>query len=363
MDWKKTGYAWDVAVNVVHQTDVNKVIGSLSGVLPDSIQVSENYYSDSRIQAKVATVVKEGTSDGYINHGRLRILFMVPDRNFAEEFITGYVSDINENTEHGYTKRTYTIESTIWGLLEHKISASVTIAKGAKLLTVWTGLVSKQTKMQYSTAGAQDYTYGSTIIYEAGTNLSTMFFEMNESINRFGVDGHGRLTLREYVAPSKQTPAYTLEYKDLRGLMLSPLSRSMAQDEAPGRAIVTATVTKEDSNGKSTQQTLVGAYDAPNTHDTSIQVRGWLKARSDAYSGASDNPNQTELNAVAKKNWENAQKDIGAEWSANTVFGDYHAGDVCLLIPHENAAGVKVLVKATTINLSSMSQDLTLKEV
>ena len=363
MDWTKTGYSWDVIVNVVHQTNVDNTIGSLSGVLLNSVQISENYYSDSRIQAKVATVVKENESDGYVDYGRLRIILSIPSRNWTSELITGYVSDKKEVTEHGYTKRTYTVESTIWGLLDHKVKASVTVGKGANLINVWTSLVKDQTKMQYSTSGAQDHAFSSTIIYEAGTSLATILFELTESIDRMDVDGHGRLTIKKYTAPSKQTASKVLDHHNLRGLTLSPLEKTWVNFETPGRAIVTATVSKDDGKGGTTQEVVVGYYDAPKTNSTSIDVRGYLKARSDAYSGVSENPSKSELDAVAKKNWEKSQEDTGAEWSANSVFADYHAGDICTLIPKEHSAGVKVLVKATTIYLSSMTQGLTLKEV
>ena len=367
MDWTETGYSYDISVIVVHQTDVNTTLGSLSGVQSDSIQLGENYYSDSRVQAKLKTVVKEGSSDGYVDNARLRILLTIPKFNFFEELITGYVSDINKTFEHGYEVREYTIESTLWGLLEHKVKDNVVIKKGAKLSTIVPTLISSLTKMQYSTDNMQDHVFGNNIVYEAGSVLATVLFELNESYNRVTVDGHGRLIFPKYTAPSKMTAGRSIHYSQLRNLMVGSLSYSSSEYEAPGRAIVTATVTKTDSDGKSSQQVVVGSYDAPATDPTSLATRGWIRARTDSYSGVSENPSKSELNALAKKNWENAQ-DKGREWTATSVFADYHIGEVCTLILPNGSGDAfsltrKVLVKSVTTNFGDFTQELTLKEV
>ena len=364
MDWTKTGYSWTVTVTVVHQTNVDNTLGVLSGVQLNGLTITENYYSDSRVQAKVSTVVKEGTSDGYVKNGRLRIILDIPSRGFSEELITGYVSDIKESSADGYTKRTYTIEGTIWGLLEHKVKDSVTIAKGAKLITVWTGLVSKQTKMQYTTSGAQDHNFTNVIVYEAGTSLSTILFDVSSGYDRMDVNGHGELTLTKYIAPKEQTATKVMDYHNNRGLMRKTLEKTTSEYDAPGRAIVTATISKEvKENGKkkTIQEVIVGSYDAPSTHATSIDTRGWLKGRTDVYNGTSETPSKSELDSVAKKKWEEAQ-DKGIEWSVPCIFEDWHAGEVVLLIPNETTS-VKALIKSVTTNLDDMTQSVTLKEV
>jgi len=367
MDWTKTGYLYEVAVNVVHQTNVDYTLGTLSGVQLEGLSVTDKYDSDSRVQAKVTTMMREGESDGYIKNARLRIILTIPEQGWSEELITGYVSDVDEDDNHQYIKRTYTIEGTIWGLLEHKTKDPITISKGAKMLNVWTSLLSSQTKMQYNIDGAQDHSFNNTILYEPGVNLSTVLFELSESYDRMGVDGHGRITLRKYTAPSKQTPTRVINFNDVRNLVMLPLAKTSTEYEAPGRAVVTSTISKT-VDGKTVQEVIAGSYDAPQTHPTSIHVRGWLSGRTDSYSGLSENPSKSELNEVAKKNWENAQ-DKGIEWSCTSVFRDYHAGEVVTLIlpvsndAHQLANTYKVLVQTVTTDLNSFTQDLTLKEV
>ena len=361
MDWERTNYAYFVDVVAVHQTDVNTVLGFLSGVELEGMSISENYYSDSRVQAKLSTYAKEGTSDGYVKNARLRIILSIPSKTWLKEMVTGYVSDINESTSNGYTKRTYTIEGTIWGLLNHKIKSPVIINKGAKMSKIWSSLISDQTRMQYSMDGMQDHTFGNTVVYEVGTVLSTILFEVSSGYSRMDVDGRGIITLKKYVAPSNREFSRIVSFDSFKSLAIRPLEMSSLEYEAPGRAIVTATVSNTDSDGKTTQQVIYGSYDAPAVHPSSIEVRGWLKARSDTYSGTSEKPTSSELASIAKKNWENDQEEK-REWSASSVFADYHAGDILMLILPDNSF-VKVLLKAVETDLSSFTQKLTMKEV
>lgn len=369
MDWKNTGYPYDIGVNVVHQTNVNSKLGSLSGVQINGMTITENYYSDSRVQAKVKTVVKEGEDDGYIDNARLRIILSIPSRSFFEELITGYVSDVDETHDKGYVQRTYTVEGTIWGLLEHPMGDPVVIAPGAGLLDVWENLMMFQTKMQYSTDGAQDHSFANTVLYEPGTKLSTILFEISSGYDRMDVNGHGVVTLKKYTAPSRMTPMRTIDYNDIRGLAMTPLTKNSSKYEAPGRAVTTATVSREE-NGQTKQEVIAGYYDAPSTHPTSIGVRGYLRGRVDSYNGTIEKPTKQDLAAESQKNWNNNQ-DKGIEWTGSTVFADYHAGEVCnLILPmgmdyltQRKASIVKVLVSQVTTNLDTMVQDLTLKEV
>lgn len=367
MDWSNTGYSHVVGVNVVHQTNVDNELGSLSGIQLSGMTITENYNSDSRVQAKVTTIVKSGQSDGYIKNARLRIILSIPERGFNKELVTGYVSDIDESSERGYTKRQYTIEGTIWGLLDHKIATPITIGKGTKMVSIWSSLMSSQTKMQYSTSGAQDKAFLNTIVYEPGTLLSTILFELSSGYDRMDVNGHGVVTLRPYTAPSKRTPTRTIDYNDLKGLALDGLEKNTSDYDSPGRAIVTATISTTKNN-KTTQQVIAGYYDAPASHATSIATRGWLKARSDAYSGTAENPSKSELNDLAKNNWEDAQ-DNGIQYSGSSVFRDYHAGEVVTLVKPTNnnidapLESHKVLIQTVTTNLEHLTQDLTIKEV
>lgn len=366
MDWTDTGYSYDISVHVVSQTNVDNTLGSLSGVQLSGLTITENYNSDSRIQAKVTTVVKDGESDGYIDQARLRIVLSIPEKNLIKELITGYVSDISETSEHGYIKRSYSIEGTIWGLLDHKIVDPITITKGAKMIDVWTSLLSKLTKMQYSTDDAQDHSFNSTVIYEQASLLSTVLFEISSGYSRMDTNGHGVITLSKYTAPSNRTPTRTIDYNDFRTLAITPLDRSSSEYEAPGRAIVTATISTE-KNGETSQEIIVGSYDAPATDRTSIESRGYLRARSDSYSGNSEKPSKSELNALAKQNWESEQNK-GIEWSGSTVFSDLHEGDVVNLVApaSKDATQIrihKVLITTVSTNLEDFTQSLTMKEV
>lgn len=360
MNWEKVGYSCDIGVNVISPVNVNNVLGSLRNVTLDDCKVSEQYYSDSRVQATVSTLAKSGTSDGYVNNGRLRIILSIPSRNWSRELITGFVSNKKESYENGYVKRTYTIESSLWGILNHKVSSTITIGKGSKLISIWSSLLKNHTRLQYDTSKAQDRSFNSVLIYEPGSLLSDVLFDISDGYSRMDVTGHGVLTLVKYTPPAKRSATRTLNYDDPRTLSINELSRESNEWSVPGRAIVTSTISVKQ-NGKSTQQVIAGSYDAPTTHFSSIAQRGYLIARSDNYNGTSDSPSIKELNAVARNNWEDSlDKEI--YWDAESYYADYHAGDIITLVP-TNLTGRKCLVTGTEINLNEMVQTLRLKEV
>lgn len=367
MDWTDTGYEYNVEVNVVDQTNVDNTLGTLSGVVLQGLTITENYNSDSRVQAKVSTVTKPTESDGYVMNARLRIILDLPGKSWQKELITGYVSDITLTYDKGFIKRDYTIEGTIWGLLDHKMNVPITIGKGAKMVNVWTTLMRTQTRMQFSATNARDKTFNNNVVYEAGSNLLTILSEVCSGYSRMDVDGHGVVTLSKYTSPSAQSTNVVIDYNDFDGLALTPLGRTSSEWEMPGRAIVTANVSTTDSNGKTTQKVIAGYYDAPDSHATSMATRGWLKARSDSYSGISSSPSKSELNSMAKQNWKRSQTK-GIEWTGSTVFADYHAGDVVILVTPSDTGlneitGHKVLLQSVRTDLSTMTQELTMKEV
>lgn len=368
IDWTKTGYSYDIVVNVVHQTNVDDVLGMLSGVQLSGMTVTSKYYSDSRDQAKLTTIVPEGESDGYIKNARLRIVMSIPSRFWSEELITGYVSDVDTVVESGYTKRTYTIEGTLWGLLEHKTNSAITIGSGAGLIKTWRNLMEGQTRMQFDTSRAQDHSFSSTIVYEAGTVLATLLFEISSGYDRMTNDGHGRVILAKYTEPSNMTPEKVIDYKDTIGLSMAPLSANDASYESPGEAIVTANISTKDPNdeNKTIQTVVVGHYRAPDSHPTSIATRGFMRSRSDSYNGSGNNPTKDELNGIAEKNWK-ANQDKGITWTVSSVFADYHAGEVVTLVAPYGFEGSdyshKVLISEVQTNMDYLTQDLTLKEV
>lgn len=367
MDWENTGYTYDVSVNVVHQTDVDYTLGCLSGVQLSGITITEQYYSDSRVQGKVVTIVKEGESDGYIKNARLRIILNLPEEGWSKEMMTGYVSDIDEKNQNGCVERTYTIEGTIWGLLDHKTNQAITIGKGAKMLNIFSSLLKGQTKMQFFMDNAQDKTFSNTVLYEPGTSLSTILFELVSGYNRMDVDGHGKIVLSKYTSPANKTPTRIIDYNDASTLAMLPLTKQSTEYEAPGRVVVTATISKTVNN-KSVQEVICGYYDSPQSSNSSIHVRGWLNGKTEAYSGSSENPSKSELTTKAKEIWTDNQ-DKGIEWTLSSIFSDYHAGEVATLIrpvlseSAQASESHKVLIQTVTTNFQNLTQELTLKEV
>lgn len=357
MDWTNTAYTIDLGATLIDPLNVNKKIGDLKGIIFDGLDITENYNADSRIQAKLATVTPIDQSDGYKNNARIRIILSIPDRAWSKELITGYVSDIKVSQEANYIKREYTIESTMWGLLNHRLATPVTINKGSNMINIWTDLMTRQTKMQYSTTGAQNRTFNNTIIYEPGTVLATLLFEISEGYSRMDVDGHGRIILKRYIAPSKQTPSRTIDLTDERGLVYGSFTKSSSEWSTSGREIVTATITGKNNS----QQVIAGYYDAPANHRSSIKTRGYLVSQSTSYSGSNNSPTKNELAKIAESNWKKSQS-LGIDWQGTSIYADYHAGDVVWLSTTP-LTKKKCLIREVDTHFSSFSQDLTLEEI
>jgi hypothetical protein len=278
--------------------------------------------------------------------------------------ITGYVSDIRETVESGMVKREYTIESTIWGLLEHQTVSQIVVAKKSSLVTVFKQILSRLTRMQFDTTKAQDHVYSTNIIYEAGTDLATILFELTSGYDRIEVDGHGRLVLNAYKAPAKRSASELIDYRDVKGLTFGTYSKTITNYDIPGRAIVTSTKSST-ANGSSTQKVLVGYYDAPSEHEASMASRGYLKSVSSSYSGIGDDPDRAELAAEAKNIWDSQQKGY-TDWDVTSIFKDYHAGDILNFVypqPTGEFKVTKVLVHSVDTSLETWQQKLTLKEV
>ena len=370
IDWTtrtKTDYSYTIDVAVVHQTNVDNTLGSLRGVQLDDLSITESYYSDSRVQAKITTMVESGESDGYISNARLRIILSIPEENWTKEMVTGYVSDVDEEYQNGYLKRSYTIEGTMWGFLNHPLDTYYTKPKGATLIDCWTKVLSILTKVQYDTTGAKDYRYTKSNVYEPGSMLSTLLFDLSSGYDRMDTNGHGVVTLRKYTPPSKQQPTRLLDYNDFTGLTIAPLQRKSEEYAIPNRVVVTATQSTEDSNGKSTQKTISGSYDTPAANKNSHASRGYIYGRSESYSGDLENPTEKDLDAKAKEIYEDSQEK-GIEWTGTHAFADIHAGEVATLVAPVSAksriiTSHKVLISDVTTNFKNFTQSLTLKEV
>ena len=352
MYWAKLGYTPILYVDVVSQLNVNNVLGSLKNVSIADSSITENYNSDTRVQAKVVTVSRNGESDGYIENGRLRMILSIPTRDWTATLFTGFVTDMNESDNDGYIKRTYTLESTIWGLTDQYMHIYVTISKGARVKVIMEDLLKQHTTFQYDLSNAKDRTFGDTKVYDVGTSLLNIFMEINDGYNRLEVDPFGKFLLKEYKKPKNQTASKTIDYADVNTLTMDELTKSTNATDCPGRTIVIS---------RGGDKLVSSHYDPSESAASSQKTRGWLKVKTAQYNGSAKDPGISELHSQAQKLWEDNQ-DKGIEWGVKTYFANYHAGEVVNLIPRKQSSR-KCLISNVDTSFGDMTQKLTCKEL
>lgn len=364
VDWHDLEHDWEVAALLVSQHNCNSIIGELRGVESSGCNVTEGYYVDTRVSAQVTTVVPTGTSDGYIKNARVRIVLRVPRWGWERELITGFVTDIHPTEQHGMVRRVYSLDSSLWGISEDALTSKVTCAAGSKALTVCRKLL-KDRGIEYDDSGAQDRTIAKVTVYEPATMLLNMMFDLTSGASRVGVSGHGPITFRKYVEPSKRTPSVVIDPDDRRTLVVGDISENDDTWELPGAAIVTASVSKSQTvNGKSTttHETRAGVYQAPNSHVASRNNRGYLRFVKDTYAGSKEEPSNAELETAAREKW-NANQDKGRSWDLTVLYMDLHEGDMVTLVRPDGRHKCLVQTVDTNLDARSRTQRLTLKKV
>ena len=360
MRWDEVDHEWILDVTVVSQHDLSATISVLDGVDPSGCSVDEGYRTDTRASARVTTVVPEGESDGYVVDARLRITLSVPSRGWSRELFTGYVTNVQEDVEDGSVTRVYELDSTLFGIAKDLIPWQVTCAAGASMLDAVRSLLD-MARMPHSLDGAVDRRFGSAVCYERGDALLHMCYDLTGSTDRIDVDGHGRITVRPYKAPSQRAATRLIDDSDPTTLSIGAARRTSNAFERPGRGIVTASKSEQGPDGKSKSVTIAGWYDSPPESETSSARRGYTIAAKRGYEGASEHPTQDELNTEARQFWRDSQN-IGAEWRRDVLYQDLHEGDVVNFTPHGRET-VKCIVATCKTDFGDMTQSLTLEEV
>ena len=365
MDWTSLEYDWELVAHVVDPHSCNSVIGELEGVDPAGCEVTEGYYSDTRVSAKVTTKVKLGESDGYVPNARIRLTLRVPRFGWERELVTGFVTDMSPSDSDGMTVRDYALDSSLWGISDDLITSKVTCAAGSKALTVAKKLLGDR-RIEYDAANAQDRSISKVTVYEPGTGLLHLLFDIFSGYSRIGVSGHGPITIKRYTEPGKLTPQATIDPRDKHTLVTGEVTEKDTSWERPGAAIVTANVSKSKTQGGktvTTNEVRAGTYMAPDADRSSRNTRGYLRFAKDTYGGNKDEPTVSELSAEARKVWNNNQG-AGRSWELSVLYMDLHEGDVVTLA-HADGTSSKCLVQTVTTHLDprERTQQLTLKEV
>ena len=186
-------------------------------------------------------------------------------------------------------------------------------------------------------------------MYECGESALTVLMDACGSYDRVSVDGHGRVTVERYVAPSAREPSQDVDPEGERSVVIGSVTSGDGSQTTPGRVIVTS------GSGDSL---MVASYDSPADAESSSRVRGYMYARKESHSG--ENPTWGQLLAEAKASWQ-ASQNPGREHELTVMWQAWHQGDVVRL--RVGGTWRKCLVKSVESDLGAMTQKVTLKEV
>lgn len=327
---------------VVERMDAHaeSVHGQLEGVEPTSIQITEGYYTDSRIQAQLTT----HGDDGYQAHERLRIVLYVDGE--AQTLMTGFVTERTPSTKAGEVQHDYTVDSSLYALSTDLLAMKWTL-QGSGLALVRQAL--RTCGRAYDDSGARDKWFGGAKVFDIGTTYLSMIFEAVEGASRVDVDGRGRVTLRPYVRPSDQSPTRWVDPESADSVVVGDIETTDDSLSTPGRVIA-------KSGSGDDEQWAVADVDASS--DSSSAKRGYMVA--ETVDSNSEGADYASLLALAKSTLAGKQS-AGNEHKLTAVWGGWHQGQVVNLRVY--GSWRKCLVKSVTTDFGGMTQQLTLKEV
>lgn len=354
-DWLDTTLKKNVIVEKVSPNDIDEVIGILEGVDRGSSSIECGYYTDTRTSGSLTVV-----GDSYERFQFLRPIVEVPEIGHRREL--GLYLVWNDPASKPASEWVYELE--LQSML-HTLSTSMsgrlwTLAANSKAMTAARQMLSKCGR-QYVITG-NDYVMKSLKAFDANTSwLSRLYGLAEVSGNRIDVDGHGRITIGQYVEPSAKTPKMTLNIDDPRGIIQS-ISMSSNELSMPNQVVVRCAYS-ETVNGNTVNKEVVGQADLKGGF--SAATRGFTVTN---YVEESDMSPRT----VARANQlaaERLKRDTAGivEWEIETPYLPLWEGDVVSLLVSDGPSGHtnarKCLVKSIDMELLHCGMKIGLKEV
>src|SRR3712207_6045789 len=239
IDWMdpRIEHEWRFLQIDPHNLDV--VRGELRGVALDGCSLTFGFETETRASAKIKVV--EGD---YIPGSWIRIIDTVPGTGYREEAGTFIVSGVSGDTvETGLHAVSYELQSVLWALKEDYCGGHWTVGQGASALTAMRDVAEGCEKSFVAKAGASDYRYGSTKVYDLGASYLSILQDIcTASGNYLSVDGHGQITAEKYVRPEQRGVRWDLDATSDRSVILdSGIETNTSLYDMQSRAIVTYT--------------------------------------------------------------------------------------------------------------------------
>lgn len=353
-DWHDLTRTGEVVVEQVSPTNIDATLGPLEGVDLGGSSVSFGYYADTRSTGKLRVV-----GDGWQRGSLVRIGYRIPAWDWSVELGTYIVTSDSASRENGIWTYDLDLQSILYGLSTDLLVRPWAIAANAMALTAARQLVEAAGR-EVVLEGANDYRLKGAKVIETGTSRLSALFALAEMANdRLDVDGHGRVLLEPYVAPSAKAPTLTIDLADPRGVALDGIQRSTDWLQMPNVAAVQYTY---DANGK--QREINASATIAASSRQSQSARGYtvtdLRQLNEMSPATAQRAQQLAAQYLANDSVEHV------EWELSTTYLPISAGDVVELVVHDGLADYRgarrCLIKSCEVDLGTMTMALTLKE-
>lgn len=323
--------------------------GQLDGVILSGCSITEGYYTDARVSAKLE--VEEGN---WIRQSAIRITYRVPEMGYEEELGTFFATGDSGGRSKGLSTVELDLVSTLHAMSLQKARSPHWLQPGAYARTAMRQMCDACHREMVDD-GANDHVYSETSMLESGESYLDRMFALCEDANdRLDVDGHGRVLVQAYVLPSQRVPTFEIDLDDPRGIAHDGVDKSSDYLSLPSEVHVIYRWT--EGSGDSAQQMEI-AGSAYGSGHVSFGSRGYIVSEVEVLN---------ELEPAAEWRAEQiAQERLAAlsveteEWTLTTEYLPIHRGDVGYL--RGDGPERLVMVKSLDLNLENMQMKLTLK--
>jgi hypothetical protein len=369
IDWTRpTSHRWKFDFELVPPNRLGDSYGYLDNVDPSSVTITEGYYTDTRVQAKLTYYGENPHRQAYI-----RIIATDTVSGYPEELGTFIPTSDDVTMEGSIVKTTLSLESVLYGISMQKLQREWVCSTGTYAYTNLVNILVKKCGMSLDGSnfrfavnkhgrdvGSNDVKFDQDALKGAGSSiLELMYGICNATNNRLDVDGHGRVLWYKYIAPSERVSTFTITLNSPDSIVLDGVTRSSNYLEMASQVTVHATKAGTgDAEDEEITQTVTA------TGRLGLDQRGYIVGK---YYDVSELDPFTwqKANTLAQEHLKASQNE-NMEWQLTMEYMPIYTGDVGYLEGLQDAYSgysgrQKVFVKSREIDLATMTQKLTLK--
>lgn len=352
IDWTNQNRVDEIVIELVDPNNLNRVRDTLDNVIVGNSSLDFGYYTDTRVSGSIETI-----DDNYDGTSFLRIVHSVKGTDYKKPLATLAVSSDDGSINKNSIKKTYECKSALAMLEKDYIPDIFSIGIGAYAFDVISKTLSGASRPYLINNSANNYRYSEAKTYELGdSRLSNLFDMCDISNNRIDVDGNGYVTVDKYISPSNKNIKYIIDLADERTNVIDGINFSSDKFSVPNMVIAKSS-TKTDDEEKPFWGYAVssGEYSRAKRGYTICEIVEVDKVDPQNSAGAS---------AYAQKKLEELSAPTN-EWTLSLLYLPLNTGDTVSLEFQEEDEKVikKCMVKNISLNLGTMVEQVTLKEV